>query len=120
MDPRICSEYSAKQRWDEALDLRRQVEADPRLVREEGLAGFGSAKGSNEEAYLSRNWCARFRLATTSIIARGYATRRSVAALLEGIGSGAVSNPVIDVTQAEVVILIGANPISIIRSRQPG
>ena len=34
----------------------------------------------------------------------------SVAALLEGIGSGAVSNPVMDVTEAEVVILIGANP----------
>ena len=35
----------------------------------------------------------------------------SVAALLEGIGSGAVSNPVMDVTQAEVVLLIGANPV---------
>jgi formate dehydrogenase major subunit len=30
--------------------------------------------------------------------------------LLEGIGSGAVSNPVMDVTKAEVVIVIGANP----------
>ncbi|RYY89188.1 MAG: formate dehydrogenase subunit alpha, partial [Comamonadaceae bacterium] len=35
----------------------------------------------------------------------------SVVALLEGIGSGAVSNPVMDVTKAEVVILIGANPV---------
>ncbi|MBA4177654.1 MAG: formate dehydrogenase subunit alpha, partial [Leptothrix sp. (in: Bacteria)] len=34
----------------------------------------------------------------------------SVVALLEGIGSGAVSNPVMDVTQAEVVVIIGANP----------
>ncbi|MDE2454811.1 MAG: molybdopterin-dependent oxidoreductase, partial [Burkholderiales bacterium] len=34
----------------------------------------------------------------------------SVAALLEGIGSGAVSNPVLDVLKAEVVIVIGANP----------
>ncbi len=34
----------------------------------------------------------------------------SVVALLEGIGSGAVSNPVMDVSRAEVVILIGANP----------
>jgi formate dehydrogenase major subunit len=33
-----------------------------------------------------------------------------VVALLEGIGSGAVSNPVMDVTQAELVIVIGANP----------
>ena len=34
----------------------------------------------------------------------------SVAALLEGVGSGAVSNPVDDVTQAELIILIGSNP----------
>jgi formate dehydrogenase major subunit len=33
-----------------------------------------------------------------------------VVALLEGIGSGAVSNPVMDVMKAEVVIVIGANP----------
>lgn len=33
-----------------------------------------------------------------------------MAALLEGIGSGAVSNPVMDVDKAEVVIVIGANP----------
>jgi formate dehydrogenase major subunit len=33
-----------------------------------------------------------------------------VVALLEGIGSGAVSNPVMDVTLADVVIVIGANP----------
>jgi formate dehydrogenase major subunit len=35
----------------------------------------------------------------------------SVAALLEGIGSGAVSNPVMDVLKADVVLLIGANPV---------
>jgi formate dehydrogenase major subunit len=34
----------------------------------------------------------------------------SVSALLEGIGSGAVSNPVMDVTRAEVILIIGANP----------
>ncbi len=36
----------------------------------------------------------------------------SVAALLEGIGSGAVSNQVNDVARAEVIFLIGANPVS--------
>ena len=35
---------------------------------------------------------------------------RSVVALLEGIGSGAVSNPVMDVVKAEVIVIIGANP----------
>jgi formate dehydrogenase major subunit len=36
----------------------------------------------------------------------------SVVALLEGIGSGAVSNQVSDVAKAEVIFLIGANPTS--------
>ena len=34
----------------------------------------------------------------------------SVAALLEGVGSGAVSNPVKDVEHAELILIIGSNP----------
>ena len=74
------------------------------------LAGFGSAKGSNEEAYLFQK-LVRTGFGSNNV---DHCTRlchaSSVVALLEGIGSGAVSNPVMDVTQAEVVILIGANP----------
>ena len=74
------------------------------------LAGFGSAKGSNEEAYLFQK-LVRIGFGSNNV---DHCTRlchaSSVAALLEGIGSGAVSNPVMDVTQAEVVIVIGANP----------
>ena len=74
------------------------------------LAGFGSAKGSNEEAYLFQ------KLVRTAMHSAhvDHCTRlchaSSVAALLEGIGSGAVSNPVEDVAQAELIFLIGANP----------
>ena len=74
------------------------------------LVGFGSAKGSNEEAYLFQK-LVRTGFGSNNV---DHCTRlchaSSVAALLEGIGSGAVSNPVMDVTKAEVVILIGANP----------
>ena len=74
------------------------------------LAGFGSAKGSNEEAYLFQK-LVRTGFGSNNV---DHCTRlchaSSVAALLEGIGSGAVSNPVMDVTKAEVVIVIGANP----------
>ncbi len=74
------------------------------------LAGFGSAKGSNEEAYLFQK-LVRLGFGSNNV---DHCTRlchaSSVAALLEGIGSGAVSNPVMDVTRAEVVIVIGANP----------
>ena len=74
------------------------------------LAGFGSAKGSNEEAYLFQK-LVRTGFGSNNV---DHCTRlchaSSVAALLEGIGSGAVSNPVMDVDQAEVIIVIGANP----------
>ncbi len=97
--------------WDEALALaggglaRLRDAHGPRA-----LAGFGSAKGSNEEAYLFQK-LVRLGFGSNNV---DHCTRlchaSSVAALLEGIGSGAVSNPVRDVALAEVVIVIGANP----------
>jgi formate dehydrogenase major subunit len=97
--------------WDEALDL---AAAGLRRIRDQhgprALAGFGSAKGSNEEAYLFQ------KLVRTGFRSNNvdHCTRlchaSSVAALLEGIGSGAVSNPVADVRHAEFVLVIGANP----------
>jgi formate dehydrogenase major subunit len=97
--------------WDEALDL---AGGSLRQLRDahgpQALAGFGSAKGSNEEAYLFQK-LVRLGFGSNHV---DHCTRlchaSSVAALLEGIGSGAVSNPVMDVLQAEVVIVIGANP----------
>ena len=57
------------------------------------LAGFGSAKGSNEEAYLFQK-LVRTGFGSNNV---DHCTRlchaSSVAALLEGIGSGAVSQP---------------------------
>jgi len=74
------------------------------------LAGFGSAKGSNEEAYLFQK-LVRTGFGTNNV---DHCTRlchaSSVAALLEGVGSGAVSNQVNDVLRAEVVFIIGSNP----------
>jgi len=98
--------------WDEALALAGGTLRRIRDTRgPSALAGFGSAKGSNEEAYLFQK-LVRTGFGTNNV---DHCTRlchaSSVAALLEGIGSGAVSNPVMDVTKAEVVILIGANPI---------
>nr|WP_157268600.1 formate dehydrogenase subunit alpha [Azohydromonas aeria] len=100
--------------WDEALDLAAQGFARIRDAAQPGfdspLAGFGSAKGSNEEAYLFQKLVRQvFRSAHVDHCTR-LCHASSVAALLEGIGSGAVSNPVADVAQAEVVLLIGANP----------
>src|SRR5436190_1965676 len=99
--------------WDEALAVAGGALARIRDTRgPKALAGFGSAKGSNEEAYLFQK-LVRTGFGTNNV---DHCTRlchaSSVAALLEGIGSGAVSNPVMDVMQADVVLLIGANPVS--------
>ncbi|HRI17447.1 MAG TPA: formate dehydrogenase subunit alpha [Burkholderiaceae bacterium] len=98
--------------WEEALAV---ASGGLRAIRDrdgpQALAGFGSAKGSNEEAYLFQK-LVRTGFRTNNV---DHCTRlchaSSVAALLEGLGSGAVSNPVRDVAQAEVVLVIGANPV---------
>jgi len=97
--------------WEEALD--RAADGLRRIRDEHGqraLAGFGSAKGSNEEAYLFQK-LVRTGFGNNNV---DHCTRlchaSSVAALLEGIGSGAVSNQVADVARAEVIVVIGANP----------
>ncbi|GAC1402013.1 MAG: formate dehydrogenase subunit alpha [Candidatus Velthaea sp.] len=97
--------------WDEALDLAAGKWLALRNERgPQSLAGFGSAKGSNEEAYLFQK-LVRTGFRTNNV---DHCTRlchaSSVAALLEDIGSGAVSNQVEDVALADVAIVIGSNP----------
>ena len=97
--------------WDEALAL---AAGGLRQLRDthgpKALAGFGSAKGSNEEAYLFQK-LVRTGFGSNNV---DHCTRlchaSSVAALLEGVGSGAVSNPVADVAQAGLILVIGSNP----------
>ena len=89
--------------WEEALELA--ASGLKKIADERGgdaLAGFGSAKGSNEEAYLFQK-----------LIRQGFGTNNvdhctrlchasSVAALLEGVGSGAVSAPFTDAMKSDV------------------
>ena len=111
MDPDRVMEVFREASWEEALALAGGKLA---AIRDQhggaALAGFGSAKGSNEEAYLFQK-LVRTGFGTNNV---DHCTRlchaSSVSALLEGIGSGAVSNPVMDVTRAEVIVIIGANP----------
>ena len=97
--------------WDEALD---RAAAGLRAIRDAhgggALAGFGSAKGSNEEAYLFQKLI-RTGFGTNNV---DHCTRlchaSSVAGLLEGVGSGAVSAPFMAAEDADVIVVIGANP----------
>jgi formate dehydrogenase major subunit len=111
MDPNDINKVFREATWEEALERAAQGLVD---IREndgpQALAGFGSAKGSNEEAYLFQKLI-RVGFKTNNV---DHCTRlchaSSVVALLETLGSGAVSNPVADVEKAEVIVLIGANP----------
>ena len=74
------------------------------------LPHSGSAKCSNEEAYLFQKLI-RTRFHNNNI---DHCTRlchaSSVAALIEGIGSGAVTATFNEVEHADVIMIIGANP----------
>ena len=97
--------------WDEALDLAAgRLKALRDTHGKKSLAGFGSAKGSNEEAYLFQK-LVRTGFGSNNV---DHCTRlchaSSVAALLEGVGSAAVSNQINDVAHSDLIFVIGSNP----------
>ncbi|HEV2336836.1 MAG TPA: formate dehydrogenase subunit alpha [Stellaceae bacterium] len=111
IDPANPYTHFRKATWAEALDraaagLKRIRDRDGKRA----LAGFGSAKGSNEEAYLFQK-LVRTGFGSNNV---DHCTRlchaSSVAALMEGIGSGAVTAPFTAAADAEVIIIIGARP----------
>ncbi|MEE9320121.1 MAG: formate dehydrogenase subunit alpha [Granulosicoccus sp.] len=98
--------------WDEALDaaadgMRKLMEAEGG----EAIAGFGSAKCSNEEAYLFQKLI-RTGFGHNNV---DHCTRlchaSSVSALIENVGSGAVTATFNEIDNADCAIVIGANPI---------
>ena len=110
-DPQNPLTHFRQASWEEALDFA----ADGlRSVRDEhgpsAMSGFGSAKGSNEEAYLVQK-LVRTGFKTNNV---DHCTRlchaSSVAALLENIGSGAVTASFSQCQYSDAIIVIGANP----------
>jgi len=96
--------------WDEALDLVARRLTEIHAAGGPGaIAGFGSAKCSNEEAYLFQKLI-RTAFHTNNV---DHCTRlchaSSVAALFEGIGNAAVSTTYGDVVNADVAIITGSN-----------
>ncbi|WP_212525493.1 formate dehydrogenase subunit alpha [Actibacterium sp. MT2.3-13A] len=111
VDPANPFTHFREASWDEALDFAAQGLA--KLKAERGgaaVAGFGSAKCTNEEAYLFQK-----------LIRQGFGHNNvdhctrlchasSVAALMENVGSGAVTATFNEIEHAEAAIVIGANP----------
>jgi formate dehydrogenase major subunit len=110
VDPANPFTHFREASWEEALDAAASGLA---RIRDrdgpKGLAGFGSAKGSNEEAYLVQK-LVRTGFGTNNV---DHCTRlchaSSVVALLEGIGSGAVTAPFTAAEDADVIIITGSN-----------
>lgn len=97
--------------WDEALDFAARGLSHLRAeYGRDVLAGFGSAKCSNEEAWLFQK-LVRTGFGSNHV---DHCTRlchaSSVAALIECIGTGAVTASFMQAEQADVVILTGCNP----------
>ena len=111
LDPKNPLSHFREASWEEALDV---AAGGLKRIRERdgggALSGFGSAKCTNEEAYLFQK-LVRTGFGSNNV---DHCTRlchaSSVAALLEGVGSGAVSAPFGAVKDADVVMVIGANP----------
>ncbi|MDE2167299.1 MAG: formate dehydrogenase subunit alpha [Alphaproteobacteria bacterium] len=111
LDPSNPWTHFREATWEEALET---AAAGLKKIRDahgpKGLAGFGSAKGSNEEAYLFQK-LVRAGFGTNNV---DHCTRlchaSSVAGLLEGIGSGAVTASFMAAKDADVIVIIGANP----------
>ena len=112
VDPANWQTHFREASWDEALDFAAKGFSD--LKAEKGgrsVAGFGSAKCTNEEAYLFQK-----------LIRQGFGHNNvdhctrlchasSVAALMENVGSAAVTATFNEIENADVAIVIGANPI---------
>ena len=107
VDPANPFTHFREATWDEALDAA----AAGLAKHKDAIAGFGSAKCSNEEAYLFQKLI-RAGFGTNNV---DHCTRlchaSSVAALMENVGSGAVTATFNEIENADVAIIIGSNAI---------
>ena len=112
VNPGNLSEFFREATWDEALDYTTgKMGALRDSHGGEAVAGFGSAKCSNEEAYLFQKLI-RLGFGHNNV---DHCTRlchaSSVSALLENVGSAAVTATFNEIENADCAIVIGANPV---------
>ena len=107
VNPADPSSHFREASWEEALNFA----ANGLKGRGREVAGFGSAKCTNEEAYLFQKFI-RQGFGHNNV---DHCTRlchaSSVSALIENIGSGAVTATFNEIENADVAIVIGANPV---------
>jgi formate dehydrogenase major subunit len=111
VDPGNLMTHFREASWDEALDLAAKGLVDLRAEDPRRVAGFGSAKCTNEEAYLFQKFIRQgFKHNNVDHCTR-LCHASSVAALIENVGSGAVTATFNEIENADVAIVIGCNPL---------
>lgn len=111
VDPGDLSTHFREATWEEAMDLAAKGLIKLRDEDPKSVAGFGSAKCTNEEAYLFQKFIRQgFKHNNVDHCTR-LCHASSVAALIENVGSGAVTATFNEVKNSDVAIVIGANPI---------
>ncbi|TLP59262.1 formate dehydrogenase subunit alpha [Parasedimentitalea maritima] len=112
VDPGNLGTHFREATWEEAMDLAAKGLVG--LKDEHGgrsVAGFGSAKCTNEEAYLFQKFIRQgFKHNNVDHCTR-LCHASSVAALIENVGSGAVTATFNEIENSDVAIIIGSNPI---------
>ncbi|WP_299931877.1 formate dehydrogenase subunit alpha [uncultured Pelagimonas sp.] len=112
VDPGDLSTHFREASWDEALGFAAKGLTGLREAHGgRAVAGFGSAKCTNEEAYLFQKFIRQgFKHNNVDHCTR-LCHASSVSALIENVGSGAVTATFNEIENADVAIIIGANPI---------
>ena len=111
VDPGNLGTHFREATWEEAMDLAAKGLIKLRDENPKNVAGFGSAKCTNEEAYLFQKFIRQgFKHNNVDHCTR-LCHASSVSALIENVGSGAVTATFNEIENADVAIVIGANPI---------
>ncbi len=112
VDPNNWQEFFREAEWGEALELAAKGFTGLRDAHGgKAVAGFGSAKCTNEEAYLFQKFIRQGFLHNNLDHCTRLCHASSVTALIENVGSGAVTATFNEIENADVAIVIGANPI---------
>nr|WP_319948653.1 formate dehydrogenase subunit alpha [uncultured Shimia sp.] len=112
VDPSDLSTHFREATWEEAMALAGDRLSQLRDTHGgRSVAGFGSAKCTNEEAYLFQKFIRQgFKHNNVDHCTR-LCHASSVSALIENVGSGAVTATFNEIENADVAIVIGSNPI---------
>ncbi|WP_085309443.1 formate dehydrogenase subunit alpha [Planktotalea arctica] len=112
VDPGNVLTHFREASWEEAMSHAAGGLAKLRQAHGgQSVAGFGSAKCTNEEAYLFQKLIRQgFKHNNVDHCTR-LCHASSVTALIENVGSGAVTATFNEIKNADVAIVIGANPV---------